>query len=168
MRIEDWLTENKDKWLHDRVAGMKACAEELGCSLKGVQNRAATIWPLGDYPIVPRSKSIPKTKINIPDKNVDGRSDIITAKEFISYIDVVQQIIVFLDNEVKDGYIENERLRRRFEIGTTKWKDIQGLPVFEGRVFVYSKPSGSKATVWSSKQGIELARQTISMARYEL
>ena len=109
------------------------------------------------------SKSVQK-RIKVQKGSV---KDIMQPDEFISGIDIVKQVIVFLNVEVMDGYIEDEKLRRRFEIGTGKWKEIKNLPVFGERMFIYTKPTGQKATVWSSKKGIKTARETISLARYE-
>ncbi len=94
--------------------------------------------------------------------------DIMHPDEFIGGIDIVKQVMEFLNAEVKDSYIEDEKLRRRFEITIGKWKEIKSLQVFDDRMFIYSKPTGQKATVWSSKKGVKTAKETISMARYEL
>ena len=109
------------------------------------------------------SKSVQK-KIKIQKGSV---KDIMQPDEFISGIDIVKQVVEFLNIEVKDGYIEDEKLRRRFEISIGKWKEIKNLPIFGERMFIYTKPTGQKATVWSSKKGIKTARETISLARYE-
>jgi len=109
---------------------------------------------------------IEKTAVKIK-KSHSGR-DIIQSDEFIGGIDIVRQVMAFLNNEIKDDYIEDEKLRRRFEITIGKWKEIKSLPVFNERLFIYTKPTGQKETVWSSKRGVKMARETISMARYEL
>jgi len=79
-------------------------------------------------------------------KGHSGR-DIIQSDEFIGGIDVVKQVMAFLNNEIKDNYIEDEKLRRRFEITIGKWKEIKSLPVFNERLFIYTKPTGQKETV---------------------
>ena len=148
--IREWLTENRNNY-DDRTRWMKDCAGKLNVSFKSVRNVAAQVWSCRDK-VVGRKIS----------------SDVMRPDEFLSSVDVVKHIMDFLDTEVKDGYIEDEKLRRRFEMSISKWNEIKRLVIWDERKFVYIKPNGSKATVWSSAHGIELARKTISMARYEL
>ena len=165
MVIREWLEKNKAKYFETglRKEGIIACAEELGMSIGGVQNKAASVWPMKN---TKKSLSF-SNSLSLTSKR-DGTKDILTPDEFISEIDVVRHVMHFLDSEVKDGYIEDEKLRRHFEMGISKWNEVKRLPVWEARIFIYTKPTGQKATVWSSAKGIELARKTISMARYEL
>ena len=111
---------------------------------------------------------VTKAKAVVKIKKSNSSRDIIQSDEFIGGIDVVRQVMAFLNNEIKDNYIEDEKLRRRFEITIGKWKEIKSLPVFNERLFIYTKPTGQKEIVWSSKRGVKMARETISMARYEL
>ena len=161
MNIREWLTQNKDNYDGGRAEAIKECAEELSVTVKAVQNMASRVWPIWEKN---KNGMLSLSKVSVGDK----KTDIMQPEEFINGIDIVRQIVDFLNKEVKDGYIEDEKLRRRFEIGMTKWNEIKKLPVWEGRVFVYNTPTGSKTAVWSSRKGIELARETISMARYEL
>ncbi len=159
MNIRQWLTESQDKYKDDRIGGMKACAEALNVSFKSVQNMAAHVWPLWE-------KNKDQT-LSLDIKS--GKSkDIIQPEEFIDSIDVIKHIMDFLNSEVKDGTIEDERLRRRFEIGISKWNEIKRLPIWEGRIFPYTRKDGAKAIVWSSVKTIKRAKETISMTRYEL
>ncbi len=173
--IREWLTKNKSKYANDRKGWVKGCVENLDVSTKAVQNKAAGIWPARggtkrENPLKGLISSVGKDMIitgfvkpvNLTNKDVMG------AEDFITGIDIVRQIMDFLNTIVKDGYIEDSKLRVKFEIGISKWNEVKRLPIWEDRVFVYTTPTGTKATVWSSKKGIELARKTISMARYEL
>lgn len=172
MTIKEWLNEHRDEYKNDRSGGIKKCAEELGIALKSVQNKVPNIWPAGEFKNVNgrtnRLKTENQPKIKTSNYAHDVKKDIIDADNFINSVDIVKQIMNFLNDEVKDGYIDDEKLRRRFEISTGKWREVQRLPIFEGRIFTYNRPNGSKATVWSSKKGISLAKNTISMARYEV
>ncbi len=122
---------------------------------------SARVWPIWDKN---KNGALTLSKTSVKDK----KKDIMQPDEFITGIDIVKQIADFLNSKVKDGYIEDEKLRRRFEIGMSKWGEIKRLPIWDGRIFIYHTPTGQKSAVWSSAKGIELARKTISMARYEL
>lgn len=167
MTIGQWLTENQDKYKDDRINGVKACAEAVGVSIKAVQNKAVG-WNMQGKVIHNRPISSPGliSYGGIPKKG--NKKDIMQPEDFLAGIDIVQHIMDFLNDELKDGYIEDEKLRRRFEISTTRWNEIKRLPVWDGRIFPYSRKDGAKATVWSSSKGIKKAKATISMTRYEL
>jgi len=153
MTIREWLEANKEKYEGRYKEGVAACVNELGVDKKCVQRKARLVWGY--------QKSVASE--NLPESN-----DIIAPIDFISGIDIVQKIVDFLDTKVMDGYIEDSKLRRRFEMGQSKWNQIKRLPVFEGRLFNYQTRHGQKATVWSSQHGVDVAKKTISMARYEL
>ncbi len=165
MNIRQWLKANKEKYKDDRVQGMKACVKVLNASYKGVQKVAAQEWPYTGN-LGRKGNSVGPVAASLMPKS--SKKDIMCPDTFLSGVDIVQHVMDFLESDVKDGYIEDEKLRRRFEIGTGKWSEIKRLPLWEGRFFVYQKSNGQRATVWSSKKGIELARKTISMARYEV
>ena len=95
-------------------------------------------------------------------------TDIIDSDEFISSIDIPRKILIFLDTEVKDGYLPNEKMKTRFKMLSSKWKEIRELPLFANRIFNYTRPDGTRDSVWSSEKGIDLAKNTISMTRYEV
>ncbi len=163
--IRQWLIENKDKYQDDRINGIKACAKDLNVSIKAIQNKAVGWNAQGmHYSPVSSSGLIPYGSIS---KKVN-KKDIMQPEDFLAGIDIVKHIMDFLNDELKDGYIEDEKLRRRFEISITRWNEIKRLPIWEGRVFPYTRRDGTKATVWSSIKGIKKARATISMTRYEL
>ena len=156
LTVREWLTKNKSKY-EDREKWVEACMEELGVVRKTVMIKARIIWPLEG-----------KTQLDSVSSNKKMDKDFLMDKdEFLTGIDVVKQILGFLDEVVGDAYIEDEKLRRRFEVSLPKWKEICDLPVFEGRRFRYTKGSGQKGIVWSSEAGVEEAKKTISMARYE-
>lgn len=154
MTIKEWLEANKTEYEGRYKEGIAACMDELGVSIKCVQRKARLVWGHQIDAVV--------NKLPVSD------NDIMAPKEFILGIDIVQKIVDFLNKEVGDGYIEDSKLRRRFEVGQSKWGQIKRLPIFEGRLFIYQAKNGQRATVWSSKNGIEIAKKTISMARYEL
>jgi len=154
MTIREWLEANKEKYEGRYKEGVAACVTELGVGKKVVQRKARIVWGYQKERVIDESQVL--------------GNDIIAPIDFISGIDIVQKLADFLDTKVMDGYIEDSKLRRRFEIGQSKWNQIKRLPVFEGRLFNYQTRHGQKATVWSSKQGVDVAKKTISMARYEL
>lgn len=79
----------------------------------------------------------------------------------------MKRVLDFLNADVKEGYIEDEKLRKRIGVNAAKWKEMVNLPVFESRRLVYFRGDGAKQAVWSSEKGIKKAKETISMARYE-
>lgn len=152
--IKEWLTENKDAYT-DRAQWITDCATQLGFNRKAASNVAARIWPSNKK----------RDRLALPKEN---GADIINTSTFLDDIDMVKKVLSFLDTEVQDNYIEDERLRRRFGISRPAWKEMCRLPLFEDRRFTYTKAvGGTKTTVWSSKRGVRTARETISLARYE-
>lgn len=163
--IRKWLEKNREKYQGKRMEGMEACVRDLSFGIKSVQNKAASIWPVIGKEIVPITSEGLTGFLKSKNKN---SNDIMHPDDFIGGIDIVKHIMDFLNTEVKDGYIEDEKLRRHFEIGASKWNEIKRLPIWGERMFSYVKANGQKLVVWSSKKGIERARSTISMTRYEL
>ena len=109
----------------------------------------------------------PRPGKGIPKNPEDLIKDVIPPEQFLAEVDDVRKVLDFLNATVKDSYIESDKLRRKFEVSQTRWKEMVQLPVFVDRSLTYDCGGGRKKTVWSSKQGIETARKTISMARYD-
>lgn len=159
--IREWLVKNKSKY-KDRKSLVKACVKELKVNFKSVMNIVPSVWRMDGHPL-PNINNFKKSDKKIKTKE----THLMKKDDFLTGIDIVKQILNFLNETVQDSYIEDDKLRRRFEMGITKWKEISELPVFENRQFRYTKGSGQKGVVWSSKKGVEEAKSTISMARYE-
>lgn len=156
-----WLQKNKEKFAGNRKGWIKTCIKELRVNPKTVYDLTAKIWPNEKRAYCKEIKSTsPTPKFN--------QKDIISPEEFLKDIDIVQQVLDFLNNEVQDGYVEEDKIKRRFGISISAWKEIGDLPLFIDRKLIYYKSNGGKTIVWSSKKGIEKARQTISMAKYEI
>lgn len=92
--------------------------------------------------------------------------DVIPPDKFLSGVDIVAKVLDFMNKGVKDGYIDDDKLRKRFGISSTKWREMTKLTPFEDRSLRYER-DGKQMVVWSSLRGIERAKKTISMARYE-
>jgi len=163
LTVREWLTANVEHY-DNRRKWIKDCAEQLQVKRKTVQEMASEILNsdlLSSIPIKIQSIKVKSSKIS-------NGTHIISKDKFLLGIDIVKQILTFLDKEVGDSYIENEKLRRHFQISIPKWKEIANLPIFETRKLSYLlNGTGQKNTVWSSKEGIENAKATLSMARYE-
>jgi len=164
--VKEWLEANMDKY-DDYNKCRMACTKSTKRDPSTVRKYMKRMWtkPIADNRVASRT----------PGRNIAGRGvteepspeDIIDKKAFLGSVDLVAQVINYLDDVVKDAYIENEKLRRKFGIGNDKWRDIVRLPVMAGRNLAYNDRDGRKTTVWSSKKGIEAAKATISMARYD-
>ena len=156
--IRQWLKDNKanyDNTVEGRKKWIKDCCNILGHSYKTVTGKACQVWPFRE------AKSCFQS-------NEDSTADIISPNDFIQEIDIVGQVEDFLNNIVKDGYIECEKLRRKFDVPPTKWRELKRLQKFDDRQFTYTKASNKKTTVWSSIKGIQLAKETINMSRYDI
>lgn len=151
-----WLEENKSLY-NTREELADACANELGLKRNTVRKKLSQVWPV---------KSFSKDYC-LPDFEHSSKSDIIATEEFLKSIDVVARLSEFLDENVGDNYIEDEKLRRRMEVSKDRWREIKTLPKFSDRVLTYDCGGGRKKTVWSSVEGISAAKGTISLARYE-
>lgn len=149
--IKEWLTKNKGNYT-DRRQCLDDCAKELKVRRDSVLEQSRFIWPA-------------KEPMNLD--ATDTVKDIITPADFIAEIDIVAKVLGFLDENVKEGYIENEKLRKRFGVSHTKWKELIRLPIFKDRSITYDCGNARKQTVWSSQRGIEIVRSTVSMARYD-
>ena len=160
--VVEWLEKNADKY-SSKADCVHGCVAALKCGERTVYKKIAAlnlVWDCEGNPTVATQAA--------PKKSGKGGKDIIPADQFLGKLDKVAAITKYLDDEVKDSYIEDDRLRRRFGFGKDKWRDVNSLPCFEGRVFSFlDSESGRKVTVWSSKRGIENARSTISMDRYD-
>jgi hypothetical protein len=157
MTARQWFGKHMHKYT-DYDKCRKACIKATKKDHSTVRKTLKSIW----------EGEIPERRCGPAVKPVDATTDdIIDKKDFLGSVDVVAQILKYLDTDVKDAYIENDKLRRKFGIGTDKWRDIVRLPVTEGRSISYNDRTGRRTTVWSSKKGIDAAKETISMARYD-
>ena len=148
--IKTWLIQNRDKYT-DRKQYINDCIKELNVRRGSVLFKSRFIWPAKEKVVIDK----------------DSEKDIIDPKSFIAEIDIVDKVHKFLDAVVKDGYIEDEKLRKRFDISRTRWKELVRLPIFEDHILTYDCGNARKQTVWSSKEGIQIVRSTVSMARYD-
>lgn len=153
MTARQWLVAHRDKYT-DKQQWIKDCADILNQSEKSVASKANyhQLWGKEE------SLSMPITECG---------KDIIPAEDFLNDIDIVKKVLDFLNDTVKDAYVEDDKLRRRLDISQTRWRQMVQLPPFESRSITYDCGGGRKKTVWSSEKGIESARQRISMARYD-
>lgn len=155
LTIRQWLETNREFYgntIKERRRWIKDCTKKLNFSMKSVSSKACEIWPERD----------------IRNKPISDEEDVINPEKFIAEIDIVKHVEDFLNNVVKDGYIECEKLRKRLDVSVAKWRELKTLPIFKNRRFIYSKHTGNKTTVWSSEKGIQLAKDTISFSRYEV
>lgn len=150
--IREWLYKHENEF-PTKKEFVEACAEAVGVKKDSVYNVVAEIWPT--------------KKTDTPKSPADLVKDLISPEEFLAEVDDVRKILNFLNEVVTESYIEDEKLRRKFDISHTRWKNLVELPVFEGKSLTYDCGGGRKKTVWSSRKGIEAAKSTISLARYE-
>ena len=106
----------------DRKSMIKACHEVMGGNITHVRNTV--------YEEFRRTEglSMPKARTSVPIER-----DLISPDIFLNEIDLVKQVRDFLNNTVKDSYIEDDKLRRRLEISIPRWKEICQLPIFAER-----------------------------------
>ena len=150
--ISQWLKENKSDY-ESRSMWIADCVAALGHTKDAVTKKAKKVWP--------------PDELRVPwEKPMEQDSDIIPADDFLAEVDVVDKINQFLTDTVKDNYIETEKLRRRFDVSQTRWREVVNLKMFEGNIFTFDVGGGRKKTVWSSIQGIEKLKATTSLARY--
>jgi len=152
--IKQWLSGNQDDY-DERQAWINKCAEHLGVTRGAVTKKAKRIWPV-EQTTVPWEVT--------PQQESDG--DIISANAFLAEIDVVDKINQFLKDTVQGNYIEAEKIRRKFDVSQTKWREISNLQLFEDNIFSFDSGGGRKKTVWSSPEGIAKLKATTSLARY--
>lgn len=93
--------------------------------------------------------------------------DIISAECLLNSVDDVSRVSDFLEAEVGDNYIDEEKLRVKMEVSKTKWDRLKNLSVFEGRRLSVEQ-KGKRVTLWSSAAGIQALKDHISMAKYEV
>jgi hypothetical protein len=159
----EWLKANMKKY-KDYEKCKNACMKATKKTSSTVRKCLNEMWKgeRGDS----RCADGKAKKHTVVDSEI-SMEDIIDKKSFLGSVDIVAQILEYLDEVVKDSYVDNEKLRRKFNLGSEKWRDISRLPVMEGRTLSYNDRDGRKTTVWSSKKGIAAAKETISMARYD-
>ena len=148
-------------WLRDvgprfevRSEMVRACAKELGVSEKSVRNYVVGV--LGEVAVVGGTKRRKKRK----------KVKVLEKGKFLESVDCVGKVVRFLDKVVGENYIEEEKLRRKFEISQVRWRELLRLKVFEGRR-ISVEQEGRKVTVWSTRKGIEELRDTVNMSRWE-
>lgn len=149
LTVREWLEQNMEKYT-DYDACFKACMKKTKRDPSTIRKYMKNMWEFEEEV-----------------EELPSGEDIIDKKDFLGSIDIVAKVLEYLDTVVRDAYIENDKLRRKFGINTTKWRDILRLPVMDGRSLSYNDREGRKITVWSSKKGINAAKETISMARYD-
>ena len=154
MTARKWLIANRDLY-SDRRQWIKDSAKTLSQSEKSVATKANQhqLWN--------------KERVRMTKSDECGK-DIIPAEDFLNDIDIVKKVLDFLNETVADSYIEDDKLRRKLDISQSRWRQMTQLPPFENRSITYDCGGGRKKTVWSSEEGIEAARQRISMARYDI
>lgn len=155
-KVERFLRENIEDYNNIEEL-IKVCAHNFHIS----KDKISKVFK--DIAVFNKSNSFLKFK---QEKN--NNSEIIDASSLLSSLDIVAKIKEYLNNVVKDNYIDNDVLRDKFDISREKWKEVISLQIFEARIFSYKDArSGKRTIVWSSKKGIKVAKSTISMSRYE-
>jgi len=152
--INQWLASHMEEYKGRRRAWINVCESDLDVTRDAVTRQARKLWP----PDQQREEKPMDT----------NDSDIVLADDFLAVVDVVDQIKRFLDDTLKDNYIETEKLRRRFDVSQSKWREIVNLKMFAANIFTFDCGGGKKKTVWSSAAGIDKLKATTSLSRYDV
>lgn len=152
--MDNWLMEHADNY-KTRMACAQDCMKKFGCHRATVYKRQLALGLSWEEDPKPQAKKRRES------------TEVLPADKFLGKIDRVKQVLDYLNDELGDDYIEDDKLRRRFGIPKDRWREMVGLPCFESRVFSFMDgETQRRMTVWSSKVGIEKAKRTISMDRY--